>query len=426
MKWTTEAKVGGFTLLALALFTYSIMFLNNISLFEPSMMEIKGRFSSVTGLKAGNGVRYSGVSVGKVKDIQVAPDGVTVTMGITKGTDIPVDSKFALYSDGILGEKFIEVTPGNSKEFIADGANVTGGSSNNMDSAMEELNQVMNESTKMLKSINNIIGDSQTQQSMKRTLQNADVLTANMADATGQMNQLIAQNSANVNEIAANMATISRNMNGVTEQLNQSAHALDGDGTLSADMRTIVANIKTTSESVNNMAKSLEGVVTDPQSAADIKETLHNTAQITSSINRLTGKGSSIKTDTSLEMLYNTHDERYSPNFNFRLFADTSILALGATHVGDGTNLELNYGRLLSPDWSARAGIFDGDVGVGIDWGLKARPFKLSIAAMDPNDFRYRIRGELRLLNNVNAVFQFSRPFGTSGAGNYYGLNYSF
>lgn len=427
MKWTTEAKVGAFTILALALFAYSIIFLNNITLFAPKMIEISGTFDSVTGLKSGNAVRYSGVSVGKVREIYVSPNGVTVRMTINKGTEIPVDSEFTLQSDGILGEKFIEVTPGDSKEYLENGAKIAGSGQNTMDKTVAEVNQVMSESTKMLKSINSIIGDAQTQQSMKMAIRNTDAITANMANVTGQINQTLAQNTTNINEMAANMAAISRNMNGVTAQLNQSIHTMDGDGAMSADMRNIVANMKTTTESVNKMAKAMEGVVTDPQSAADIKETLHNTAQITSSLNRLTGGiGGSIKTDTNLEMLYNTSDERYSPNFNFRLFTDESIFALGATHVGDGTKLELNYGRLLTPNWSVRMGIFDGAVGAGLDWGLKSKPFALSIAAMDPNDFRYRIRGEVRLFDNLNAIAQFSRPFGTTGAGNYYGLSYSF
>ena len=115
MKWSTEAKVGLFTVLGILLFTACVMFLGRMELFEPPQMKITGEFQSVTGLKTGNQIKYSGVAVGHVTGMQVTSKGVTLTMEINKATEIPDDSEFALANDGILGDKFIQVTPGKSK-----------------------------------------------------------------------------------------------------------------------------------------------------------------------------------------------------------------------------------------------------------------------------------------------------------------------
>ena len=58
-------------------------------------MHITGDFQSVTGLKTGNQVKYSGVTVGRVSSMEVTAKGVTLTMDIDKDTEIPIDSEFA-------------------------------------------------------------------------------------------------------------------------------------------------------------------------------------------------------------------------------------------------------------------------------------------------------------------------------------------
>ncbi len=429
MKWTTEAKVGAFTLIGIALFAYAIFFLGHIQVFAAPEMTITGRFASVSGLVQGNSVRYSGVTVGKVKSVDVSPKGVTVIMTIKEGTEIPVDSSFSLQSDGILGEKFVSIVPGDKTEYLHDGDSVNGNGTSTLDATLTQAQGVMGEAEKTLSSINSIIGDKNTQTSLRNSIHNTDELTKNMADLTGQMNQLLAQNTGNVNQIAGNMAEVSRNMNIITTQLSGSIQTLDGDKATSENLRHIIANLEKTSASVNKMAASMEGIVTDPQSAKDIKETLHNTAHITSVLNGLTGGGSSgsVTTDARLEMLYNTKDDRYSPNFNFLVASDKNIVGIGASHIGDGTKVDFNYGKSLGSDITARGGLFDGDVGVSIDWGLRGnKPFSLSVAAMDPNDVKYRIRGELRLFDNFYAVVQTVRPFSATNGGTYYGFNYGF
>lgn len=426
MKLTTEAKVGAFTLLGVILFAFSIIFLGKIHLFEPPNMRITGHFESVTGLKSGNAVRYSGVNVGRVKELTVTPEGVLVAMDIKVDTEIPRDSTFTLTGDGLLGDKFIQIEPGDDKTFLKNGDSVKGGGSS-MDRAMKSADELLDEANKTLKSINTVIGDPAAQQSVRSALQDSGAIAKNIENMTAQMNALVAKNTENIDQLTANMVAISRNMTVTTNQINASMQKLDGDGATAENMRQIVANMKETSDSVNKMAHSLEGVVTDPQSSKDLKETLHNTAELSSRLNKMTGggKGFGISAETSAEMLYNNQKDRYSPNFNFRLYSDKSMAEIGASHIGDGTKLELNYGRRLNRYLIARGGIFEGEAGLGLDYGLQS-PFSVSVAVMDPNDVKYRIRSELRLFPNTYAVAQFIRPYSADNGGNYFGVNYKF
>ena len=203
MKFNTEAKVGLFTVIGLCLFAACIIFLGRLDLFEPPRMHITGDFQSVTGLKTGNQVKYSGVAVGRVSAMEVTSKGVTLTMEIKKDTEIPVDSEFVLANDGILGDKFIQITPGHSQVFLKDGDIVHGDGQSDIDKTMRQATVLMEEANKTLGSINNIIGDAQTQTSLRNALRSTEIIANNTAELTARFNQMAADNQGNINEITA-------------------------------------------------------------------------------------------------------------------------------------------------------------------------------------------------------------------------------
>ena len=213
------------------------------------------------------------MAIGNVSDIEITPHGVVVKMKLDEKTQIPSDSTFTLGSDGFLGDKFIQISPGQSKVFLQDGDTVKGEGADAMDKAMQSAQKLMDGTEKMLQSINNIIGDPTTQNALKHSLQS----TATMAD---------------------NAVAITQNMADVTAQLNQAAQQFNADGNAGNDMRAILTNLKQTTDRVDNMARSMESTVTDPKAQENIKETLHNTAQISARINKLMG-GKAYQTDAN-------------------------------------------------------------------------------------------------------------------------------
>ncbi|MCF0154966.1 MAG: MCE family protein [Veillonella sp.] len=423
MKWTTEAKVGAFTVIGIIAFVAAVLFVGNINLFPKETMAITGQFNSVNGLKVGNAVKYSGVQVGKVTDIEVDnPHSVTVSMDVDDNTHIPKDSTFTISSDGLLGDKFILITPGNSNQYLENGAYINGKGSE-MDRAFDSAQKLMEGTEKLLESMNNIIGDPKTQDALRHTLQS----TSTMAD--------------NTVEITGNLAAMTAQMNATAQQFN-------ADGNAGNDMRAILQNMKDTTDRVDNMAKAMEGTVTDPQAAENIKETLHNTAQITERINKLTGgkpypksnnggddaadgtgeavnNKSHLNTELSGDILYNSHQDEYRANARVRLFTNKNLFELGFSNIGDGTDFDLNGGKYLTNKVSVRAGLFESKLGVGLDYGLGG-PFSLSAAMYDLNHQRYRIRSEFRLSGDTYGVIQTTRPFSSSNGGTYFGIKQVF
>ncbi len=118
-----ELKVGAFVLIAIGCLTLAVMSISNFSFFE------KGRgvhvmFGYANGLKKAAPVRLAGVEAGLVKSIDISTEGgatkVKVELWIHEGVGIPADSRVTINQLGLLGEKYIEITPGQSQQVLQD------------------------------------------------------------------------------------------------------------------------------------------------------------------------------------------------------------------------------------------------------------------------------------------------------------------
>lgn len=422
MSWSAERKVGLFTLLGLGAFAYTSLFLSHITLFPPPEMDIVGEFSTVDGLKEGNPIRYSGVPIGKVESIEVGPNGVRVLMSVDKGMEIPEDSNFSLQTDGLLGEKFISIEPGKSKHMLTNGQSIKGEGRSGVDQAFDKMDRVLTEADKLLSSINKLVGDEQMQGAMKASVDNAAKITGNLVVTTNQLNYLLAQNTGNINNIATHLDHVTHNLDEISKKLDEALETVDNKGETAENIRDIIANVKDTSASLKKMSQNMETVLADQETAKNLQKTINNVANLTSVLNGNSG----LNMQTNLELLRGGEEKEYLSNMDLRLKFDKSVLTMGANSIGNGTRLDFNAGREFSKNLTARAGIFDGDIGASIDYGLVNKPLTISVATMDFNDPRYRIRGELKLFDNVRAVAQYTRPYSANHSGNYYGIQYNF
>lgn len=82
---------------------------------------IYATFNRTDGLSVGDKVRMAGVDIGYVEKSVLENDfRATLTLKIRNGIQIPDDSGAAIVSSGIMGNKYIEIEPGGSEDYIAD------------------------------------------------------------------------------------------------------------------------------------------------------------------------------------------------------------------------------------------------------------------------------------------------------------------
>ena len=80
-------------------------------------------FRSVEGITVGTDVRMAGVKIGAVTGMALNPETYRAETVITLYAAVPVpdDSSAVIASEGLLGGNFVEIVPGGSFGYFADG-----------------------------------------------------------------------------------------------------------------------------------------------------------------------------------------------------------------------------------------------------------------------------------------------------------------
>ena len=122
-----EFLVGGFVLLGLVAIAYLTVKLGTGSLVGSDNYRLEARFDNASGLHVGGSVHVAGVPVGRVESIRVEPTDYSaiVTLSVLAGLHLPTDSMASIKTTGLIGDKYISLSPGADASFLAPGARIT-------------------------------------------------------------------------------------------------------------------------------------------------------------------------------------------------------------------------------------------------------------------------------------------------------------
>lgn len=121
-----EVTVGIFMVIGFLCFAWLSVRLGDVGLFAADTYTVEARFDSISGLKEGATVEISGVHVGKVVSIRLDPDYYQAVVGMEIDADVALqeDSIASVRTSGIIGDKFIKISPGGLDELIEDGGEI--------------------------------------------------------------------------------------------------------------------------------------------------------------------------------------------------------------------------------------------------------------------------------------------------------------
>jgi phospholipid/cholesterol/gamma-HCH transport system substrate-binding protein len=125
-RFNLEIVVGLFMIAGFLCFAWLSIQLGDIDVFGPKTYSVTAKFGSVSGLKSGAIVEIAGVQVGKVTDISFDPDDyeAKVVMSINQGVVLQDDSIASVRTAGIIGDRYIDISPGGSDELLGDGGRI--------------------------------------------------------------------------------------------------------------------------------------------------------------------------------------------------------------------------------------------------------------------------------------------------------------
>ncbi len=120
---SVELGVGLFVLLGIVCVGYLTFRLGEVEVLGEKFYPLNARFTSVTGLKVGAQVEIAGVQVGRVDAIVLDPRDLTalVRLRIREGIVLTEDVIASVKTAGLLGDKYIQISPGGSDRVLQPG-----------------------------------------------------------------------------------------------------------------------------------------------------------------------------------------------------------------------------------------------------------------------------------------------------------------
>lgn len=120
-----ETLTGAVVLVVAALFL--VMAYSRAELKPVRGYTVTARFDRVDGLKNGSDVRISGIKVGSVISQTLDPQTflAIVQTSIDENVQLPKDTSASITSDGLLGDKYIALSPGGADENIKPGGEIS-------------------------------------------------------------------------------------------------------------------------------------------------------------------------------------------------------------------------------------------------------------------------------------------------------------
>ncbi len=123
-KLDIELAVGLFLIVGIICLGYLSIKLGKMEVLGGEGYEIHAIFSDSGGLRTGSAVEIAGVEVGRIKKITLEDYQANIMIRFSQNVEIQEDAIASVKTKGLIGEKYIEITPGGADEIIQPGGTI--------------------------------------------------------------------------------------------------------------------------------------------------------------------------------------------------------------------------------------------------------------------------------------------------------------
>ena len=123
-KLDLEFAVGLFMIMGILCLGYISIKLGKMEILGSEGYEVEAVFANSGGLKTGSSVVIAGVDVGRVAGITLEDYQAKVVLNLPPEVKIQEDAIASIKTKGLIGEKYVEITPGGSEAIIEPGGQI--------------------------------------------------------------------------------------------------------------------------------------------------------------------------------------------------------------------------------------------------------------------------------------------------------------
>ncbi|MFA5271318.1 MAG: MlaD family protein [Candidatus Omnitrophota bacterium] len=177
-KYFAEVKVGAFFVGAILILLLTLISMRSFN-FLKQKNEYKVKFNFSEGLRSSSPVRFCGVDVGEVKDVEVKQEAdlqpfVYVNIKVDSNVNIPKNSYFFINSLSLFGEKYLEIVPpAKPQGYLVTGEMVEGISPTPLFNVLTNFNKTMEE-------VNEFVKNGKIRDSLQNTITNIEKISSDV------------------------------------------------------------------------------------------------------------------------------------------------------------------------------------------------------------------------------------------------------
>ncbi len=123
-KFDLELTVGLFIIVGIVCLGYLSIKLGKIEILGEKGYDVYALFSNSGGIRSGSPVVIAGVEVGRVKSIALDNYQARLVLSLPENVKLQDDAIVSIKTKGLIGEKYIEITPGGSEKIIKPGGQI--------------------------------------------------------------------------------------------------------------------------------------------------------------------------------------------------------------------------------------------------------------------------------------------------------------
>jgi phospholipid/cholesterol/gamma-HCH transport system substrate-binding protein len=251
-----EFKVGIFVFLGCLALAGLVVKFGRLGEGVKTYYQLNVRFLDASGLLKGSDVLLAGARIGRVSGgprLVQDNQGVIVPLRIYDYVKIPVGSKFTVGSSGLLGDRFVTVSPprGQPSGYIAKDASIDGTRESGFDDLTKQGNELVGDVRTTVKKLNDETLSAQNLENLKASMEHLNQATSALAESSKKLDGVIEQADsamASAKKAADGLQTAIADVRKVLRSASQGkglVATLLNDQQLANDLHALISNLRT-------------------------------------------------------------------------------------------------------------------------------------------------------------------------------------
>lgn len=371
---------------------------------------------NASGLIKGSAIKAAGIPVGVIKDIRLQDGLARIDITVKSDVGLTRSATVQLRSNGILGDKSIEVNPGalGDPELEDGGQIVNVKSGGGLDDVMTQVADIAGSLKDVSANLKEAISDEGTNKHiLGRIVQNVETLTRDLA-------QMTTDNKEQIGEIVDEVHNITSTLDELINDESDKGFKKTWKNTM-ARLDNSMKNIEDITNKINKGEGTIGKLISDEQTAEDVSSAIEGISGLVDSANKIT-TGIDFNSyylnevngaRTAIGITIQPGLDRY---YYLGLINDpagvvessnTKITTGGATTEIDETKtyksktkFTVLYGKNFF-NWTLRGGLIDNTGGVGVDYNMLNYKLKASLEAFDFEKLQLRASLNYKLFYGI-------------------------